>query len=272
MVQSAHNTVADLPSWVPDFSQKFYSDLLAVPDELKADLRQFHVSDAMTAHVRFDNDKSRTLIVKAILLGTVAGLGTILEIPLDGKDTSLVRTEWLAMLQSLSEEAPYPLTSETNLQAFARTIIADRDFRQIRATSRLYNALSQYLSIYLHFEDDLWDYGSSTFGGDAVDYEHAICFSASGKRFFVDEGGWMGLAPEAAQEGDRICLLFGAQVPFVIREHANSDGNMTIEKRWRLVGECYVHGIMDGEVVKRAQTDEDVGVLFEELTEEIALV
>ena len=272
LVQSAHNTVLDLPSWVPDFSQKFYSDLLAVPDELQADSRQFHVSDAMTAHARFDKDKPRTLIVKAILLGTVAGLGTILEVKSDGIDTSLVRTEWLAMLQSLSEEAPYPLTSETNLQAFARTIIADRDFRQIRATPRLYTALSQYLSVHSHSEDDLRNYGSIAFSGDTIDYENAICFSASGKRFFVDEGGWMGLAPEAAQEGDRICLFFGAQVPFLIRKHANGDGNMTVEKTWRLVGECYVHGIMDGEVVKRAQTDKDVEVLLKELAEEIALV
>ncbi len=60
-----------------------------------------------------------------------------------------------------------------------------------------------------------------------------------GRRFMWTEGGKMGLAPAAAKVGDKICLFFGGQVLYVSRERG--------EERWEFVGECYVHGLMDGE-------------------------
>ena len=45
--------------------------------------------------------------------------------------------------------------------------------------------------------------------------------------------------------GDAVVLVKGGRVPLVIRyETAEQDGSHS----WRLVGECYVHGVMDGEV------------------------
>jgi hypothetical protein len=41
-----------------------------------------------------------------------------------------------------------------------------------------------------------------------------------------------------------ICILFGASVPVVLR--ADSVGD---DSDFRLIGECYVHGIMDGEAM-----------------------
>jgi hypothetical protein len=50
--------------------------------------------------------------------------------------------------------------------------------------------------------------------------------------------GCLGLAPEAAEKGDLVCILYGCSVPVVIREVKGG--------RHELVGECYVHGMMDG--------------------------
>ncbi len=50
------------------------------------------------------------------------------------------------------------------------------------------------------------------------------------------------MAPRLAQNGDLVCLLFGGQVPFVIRK--------LHEEQYSLVGECYLQGIMDGETMK----------------------
>jgi hypothetical protein len=50
--------------------------------------------------------------------------------------------------------------------------------------------------------------------------------------------GDLGLAPEAAEKGDLVCILYGCSVPVVIREVERGNHE--------LIGECYVHGMMDG--------------------------
>ena len=59
-----------------------------------------------------------------------------------------------------------------------------------------------------------------------------------GRRTFVSAKGYIGLGPTETLPGDRIVIVCGAQMPFVVRE--GDDGRM------RLVGDTYVHGIMDG--------------------------
>ena len=50
----------------------------------------------------------------------------------------------------------------------------------------------------------------------------------------------------ATRMGDRVCVVRGCVTPFVIRPVASKlEGQMC----WELVGECYVHGLMDGEAV-----------------------
>ncbi len=49
----------------------------------------------------------------------------------------------------------------------------------------------------------------------------------------------LGIAPIAAEPGDVVCVLGGSKVPFVMRK---------IEDHYVMIGECYVQGIMDGEV------------------------
>ncbi|CAH0051648.1 unnamed protein product [Clonostachys solani] len=60
------------------------------------------------------------------------------------------------------------------------------------------------------------------------------------RKFCTTTTGRLGQLPREAQRGDRVCILQGVQVPFVIRERSQGDGYM-------LIGECYLNGVMDGE-------------------------
>lgn len=53
---------------------------------------------------------------------------------------------------------------------------------------------------------------------------------------------YIGLLPRGTKLGDQICVFLGAHVPFIIRHHEKGDS-------YQLIGECYVHGIMEGEVM-----------------------
>ncbi|KAL7803836.1 heterokaryon incompatibility domain-containing protein [Trichoderma afarasin] len=64
-----------------------------------------------------------------------------------------------------------------------------------------------------------------------------------GRRFAVTDAGDFAAVPKVAQKGDVVCIFNGGRVPYVLRPCAN--GNYT------LVGECYVDGMMRGEVRDR---------------------
>ncbi|KAL4724311.1 hypothetical protein ACLX1H_008924 [Fusarium chlamydosporum] len=69
------------------------------------------------------------------------------------------------------------------------------------------------------------------------------------RRVFGTTGGRMGMGTCATEVGDRVVVLRGCNTPLVLRESG---------KGWKLVGECYLHGIMYGEVV--AQEDELIDI------------
>ncbi|KAK1244940.1 hypothetical protein MKX08_004569 [Trichoderma sp. CBMAI-0020] len=70
---------------------------------------------------------------------------------------------------------------------------------------------------------------------------------ALGRRFFITKKGYFGLGPQKLEPGDRVAVLFGSGVPFVLRKCPASAGR----RAWRIIGECYVHGIMQGEVIQK---------------------
>jgi hypothetical protein len=53
----------------------------------------------------------------------------------------------------------------------------------------------------------------------------------------------LGLAPMLSQEGDHICILRGAKIPFILRTTGE-------QGRFRVVGEAYVDGFMHGQLEK----------------------
>lgn len=60
------------------------------------------------------------------------------------------------------------------------------------------------------------------------------------RRFFVTRNGYYGLGPHSMLPRDKVVVLFGADVPFILRQAGD---------RWKLVGECYLNGIMHGEAI-----------------------
>lgn len=123
--------------------------------------------------------------------------------------------------------------SETVLEAFLRTITADVQFRDGKVFKRPHK-----------FE---WVDSPPAEDSSSEEVEELTCrklavFEATyGCRLIYTEAGLMGLAPAAATIGDKLCVLFGGQVLYVIR--AREDG------RHEFIGECYVHGLMVGEAL-----------------------
>ena len=66
-------------------------------------------------------------------------------------------------------------------------------------------------------------------------------YDSAQRRCFIElENGMMGLGPFDAIAGDSVVILFGGDVCFALREK---------EERYQLVGDCYVHGVMQGQLM-----------------------
>jgi hypothetical protein len=76
-----------------------------------------------------------------------------------------------------------------------------------------------------------------------------------GRSFFFTQTGFYGLGPLILKPGDICCILFGAKVPFILRQ---SDGS----GKYRLVGEAYLHGVMRGEAAHMEQLNAMEGETF----------
>lgn len=63
---------------------------------------------------------------------------------------------------------------------------------------------------------------------------------ASGKRIFITDGLDIGLGFSTVRAGDIVCILYGSQVPCVLRKVDN------LRIGYKFVGLCYLHGWMDG--------------------------
>jgi hypothetical protein len=75
-------------------------------------------------------------------------------------------------------------------------------------------------------------------------WDARIAQLSKGRRGFISKRGLCGLVPEDAGNGDCLCILFGCDVPVVLRKTGDS---------YAFVGECYIQGLMNGEAMKELE-------------------
>jgi hypothetical protein len=64
------------------------------------------------------------------------------------------------------------------------------------------------------------------------------------KKLIRTSRGYLGLAPASAKAGDLVCILYGCSVPLILSQLAPE-----VPRSYLLRGDCYVHGMMDGEAL-----------------------
>lgn len=151
-----------------------------------------------------------------------------------------------------------------------RTLCADRDDKGDPAPTFYRSAMSHLLQLSSEtFEDDKGKKSDNVFESvSSIDVEELLdtelndhvrtfleivrdvvwnrrTFQASPEQDTDDLGRrFVGLVPQSAKVGDRVCVLYGCSVPVVLRQKVHPGGR----KGWQLIGDAYVDGIMDGEL------------------------
>ena len=95
-------------------------------------------------------------------------------------------------------------------------------------------------------------------GAKALKFRQALTSAISTRHFCVLKRGSVGLVPEESRAGDLIVAFVGALVLFVIRALSVDEGGA---QKYQLVGECYVHGSMNGQVMEFGRDIQDIALV-----------
>ncbi|KAE8446690.1 hypothetical protein EG329_011734 [Mollisiaceae sp. DMI_Dod_QoI] len=242
------NTTLLLPSWVPDWSQPKYGGGM-----LNRYLYRFRPGSWFRAggprkpRVTIAED-SDTLFLEGIRLDTVSRVIPIKSI-LMAKDESCAVTE--AILQQLAGQLGsldnYPFTSEPFWIAFFRTLTADRTALSPRIREE-YRA--KFLTTSTAWKLDHEALEQNLPANAWAEISKGIAIIIEDKDMFLTEQGYLGLGHEGFQVGDVVCVFTGGEVPFLLRECDTPRSEVC-----RLLSECYIHGVMDGEAMQGLQSE-----------------
>ncbi|KAL8740304.1 MAG: hypothetical protein Q9190_006979 [Brigantiaea leucoxantha] len=176
-----------------------------------------------------------------------------------------------------SEEDRILLTEEDALTVFARAIIADGQLAESREFIRKPWLSEDLVNLWLQFEatpfqpsnpetrqpeiDSSFEPRQSTTtvqGGvlyavsELYAYRVALRAALRFRTFFITKKGYVGLAPAMVRKDDFIVIIKGVTVPMLLRRIPDSvPGLITCY----LIGDCYVHGIMQGEYLRNVDSE-----------------
>jgi hypothetical protein len=262
--------IHQLPSWVPDYSVHQVASILCMPPRPET-LTLYAAAVGREVSIQYSPSDPNTLRFSAYKVDTISKICSIAE-----QSIYLTLEKWAS---TVDFSAAYPMVNEKSvsmIEAFWRTLIGNIGL----GTSSYPVAedwVSKFATFVLQAQEEVQAHFANSSDADvkspsltpgidsildvlkedrrvkeALDqdgglYESTMHHISWYRRLFLTEGGYLGITHPSAQPGDEVILLSGGRVPFVARK-SSLDGQAC----YHLVGDSYVHGIMDGELLDTA--------------------
>ena len=91
--------------------------------------------------------------------------------------------------------------------------------------------------------------------GDGRDFVECFLDAALHRKFFITKRGFIGIGPPTMEVGDTVAILFGGPTPYVLRP-------LPALNEYAFLGECYLHGMMEGEAIEMFKRNEMTEMCF----------
>jgi hypothetical protein len=244
--------VEDIPSWVPNWTRDYYPYYLSDVQYRQNLLHLYNASRGESAQII--SHESGRLSLTGIICDTISAVGSSLGTSSHPSWQDYIPVEDIDIVYPhMQSNHPYPHaaggahTNDRALFRMARGDIVPLAYEKSRINVNITK----------------WGRGHPTENtrvGYSANKELSINVT-SNRRIFKTKRGYMGLAPETAEVGDRVCVLFGAKVPHILREERAGEGTTGDAAAkdggcYVLVGDAYVHGLMDGEALDQVDSGE----------------
>ncbi|KAA8570017.1 hypothetical protein EYC84_002355 [Monilinia fructicola] len=265
----------ELPSWVPNLAQLHDLDIIAVPASL-ASYKTPEASHPTKPQIQTISPRpdSPSLQIRGRCISRLSAIYPLnpdaRPIPAHNHAETQVQCRgelaWLhETMASASRLEPYP-SGVPWRHAYARTLIINKVAPVLPAAQTPREA-PYWESLDAFLDAKRWVVRADVdevrrreaageelgFDGGEEGLERARKFAAGVAdfrgRLFETGDGFLGNGHGGVEVGDEVCLFYGGQTPFVVREVAKNEGGAEGESsgsQYVLVGECYVDGWMDG--------------------------
>ncbi|KAI4223034.1 MAG: hypothetical protein LQ349_007509 [Xanthoria aureola] len=240
IVYHTGNSLSTGPSWVPQWHQSSPCIIAPLPGQHVWYNASLSESTESKIPVMAGLAEGARLYTRGITFDTVSTCSAALERSPNAALNHTVEAAW-----SLFQ----PLSSTEVLDALSLVLIwglggytgsaAEDDFQKHKTSFVSYCLAETTLDPAIKSEMIRIQEGLSE-EGNGVAYKVRVRECCPERKVFKTASGRFGLGPSAMRPGDICCILFGARVPFVIRR---------CDQAFKLVGECYIHGVMRGEIV-----------------------
>jgi hypothetical protein len=278
-----------LPSWVPDYCSPLSNaqPLLGVGDGNAFDAalclsagrseRCLSMTTMTCSGALFDTVQQVSIFESTRTCGVRSLLEFCLSLPQQANGRRRLEVFWRTLIADITSEGlhPAPPSSEKGFLAHTKVLFSQWVLESVNSGQGIdpdeaFNELCSILNE-LGFSDapgeqltvkemrahyDLLKLQQSLEGEDrkaverevnnavraAFAYSHAEGRVSQGRTLFITQHGFLGHGPSTIRKGDQVWLLSDSRLPFVLRPSADTSS-------FTLVGECYVHDFMHGEML-----------------------
>ena len=274
-VSRIHQLCGDLPSWVPDWrirgahSSFFFSSsgVFSAATEVQGQTARYKPAILGVSQSEMV-PCGAILDVKGLVVDIIRleeGIGSLESLDLEQVRSRVLRIKNLYD----SQKGKVNVSGEDAITTFARTIIADFQLASSKEYIRQSYSKEDLVAMWLRFESTpykSWEEDSTRLHPDKYPqsrpvsseapihalstlfgYRLALREALRNRTFFFTNNGRVGLAPGMVRSGDVVVLIAGLAVPLILRPAQRPCPGTYL---WYLIGDCYYHGIMYGELLK----------------------
>jgi hypothetical protein len=239
-------SMENLPSWVPNWISSsspvhFFKRGRVIRStnqgvsSSREEIGKLYSASGDTEAQTYTEKVSKALFVKGFFFDKIQFVSATTGCTHDG---SVGAKDWIEWLDSL--HCP-PGMQEAMRKALPRVLVADTYRVGVDVGTRGCTQQSVGSDLYTESLPSANALGQSDIH-EGVTGPHPATFR---RRLIMTEQGYLGLTAEHVKVDDAVAICLGGQLPFILRRVLNY---------YTLIGEAYIHGIMDGEAMIRHNT------------------
>jgi hypothetical protein len=247
------NQRSDWPSWVLDLTAQ--GTFVPLVSWTIRPQQCFHAGGRITPLIVTSKD-DKLLHLKGRLIDSVkATARSLVEIPIPTAEDikpkvgisimiSMWKRNWLQECRAVAADGNWDNMSQAQRRAFAETILCGMAGMRDPASKEILGGFEVYMNhVFQLFTTDL----------KPAEHVRAILLEQGGLidasilshsvqlRFCMTANGRFGRTRTGAREGDLVCVIIGAEIPYILRP--------TGRGTYTLISDCFLQGMMQGEAL-----------------------